>query len=214
MKKLILIPILILAITAKSQETKKEFNFSLEQAISYAIANNYSSINAGRDIDASKEKKWETTAMGLPQINGGLNYGNNFAFTQQGITGGGNFGGAPGEVTTIAFGTFALKALDSHWITDRQIEAARQALTREMKREGNVWIRIFPDKPITKKPAEVRMGKGKGSLEYWAAVVKPGRIIFEVDGVDEKVARASLSLAAGKLPIKTKFIVRRDLVTA
>ena len=105
MKKLFLIPILILAITAKSQETKKEFNFSLEQAISYAIANNYSSINAGRDIDASKEKKWETTAMGLPQINGGLNYGNNFAFTQQGITGGGNFGGAPGEVITIAFGT-------------------------------------------------------------------------------------------------------------
>ena len=105
MRKLFLIPILILAITAKSQETKKEFNFSLEQAISYAIANNYSSINAGRDIDASKEKKWETTAMGLPQINGGLNYGNNFAFTQQGITGGGNFGGAPGEVITIAFGT-------------------------------------------------------------------------------------------------------------
>ncbi|HQX96816.1 MAG: 50S ribosomal protein L16 [Chitinophagaceae bacterium] len=116
--------------------------------------------------------------------------------------------------TTIAFGTFALKALDQHWITDRQIEAARQALTREMKREGNVWIRIFPDKPITKKPAEVRMGKGKGSLEYWAAVVKPGRIIFEIDGVDEKVARASLSLAAGKLPIKTKFMIRRDLVTA
>ncbi len=116
--------------------------------------------------------------------------------------------------TTIAFGTFALKALDQHWITDRQIEAARQALTREMKREGNVWIRIFPDKPITKKPAEVRMGKGKGSLEYWAAVVKPGRIIFEIDGVDEKVARASLSLAAGKLPIKTKFMMRRDLVPA
>ena len=116
--------------------------------------------------------------------------------------------------TTIAFGTFALKALDQHWITDRQIEAARQALTREMKREGNVWIRIFPDKPITKKPAEVRMGKGKGSLEYWAAVVKPGRIIFEIDGVDEKVARASLSLAAGKLPIKTKFMIRSYLVTA
>jgi large subunit ribosomal protein L16 len=104
--------------------------------------------------------------------------------------------------------------LDQHWITDRQIEAARQALTREMKREGNVWIRIFPDKPITRKPAEVRMGKGKGNLEFWAAVVKPGRILFEVDGVDEKTARASLSLAAGKLPIKTKFITRRDLVTA
>ena len=117
---------------------------------------------------------------------------------------------------TISFGSYALKALDQHWITDRQIEAARQALTREMKREGNVWIRIFPDKPITRKPAEVRMGKGKGkgNLEFWAAVVKPGRIIFEVDGVSEQVARASLSLAAGKLPIKTKFIVRRDLVTA
>jgi large subunit ribosomal protein L16 len=116
--------------------------------------------------------------------------------------------------TTISFGSFALKALDSHWITDRQIEAARQALTRQMKREGNVWIRIFPDKPITKKPAEVRMGKGKGNLEFWAAVVQPGRIIFEVDGVSEQVARESLALAAGKLPIKTKFVVRRDLVTA
>ena len=115
---------------------------------------------------------------------------------------------------TIAFGSYGLKALEQHWITDRQIEAARQALTREMKREGMVWIRIFPDKPITKKPAEVRMGKGKGNLEYWAAVVRPGRILFEVDGVDEKVARASLNLAAGKLPIKTKFIKRRDLEIA
>ena len=116
--------------------------------------------------------------------------------------------------TTISIGSYALKALEQHWITDRQIEAARQALTREMKREGNVWIRIFPDKPITRKPAEVRMGKGKGNLEFWAAVVTPGRILFEVDGVDEKVARASLSLAAGKLPIKTRFVVRRDLQTA
>ena len=116
--------------------------------------------------------------------------------------------------TTISFGSYALKALDSHWITDRQIEAARQALTRQMKREGNVWIRVFPDKPITKKPAEVRMGKGKGNLEYWAAVVQPGRIIFEIDGVSEQIAREALALAAGKLPIKTKFIVRRDLVTA
>ncbi|MCZ2459408.1 MAG: 50S ribosomal protein L16 [Chitinophagales bacterium] len=115
---------------------------------------------------------------------------------------------------TIAFGSYGLKALDGQWITDRQIEAARQALTREMKREGNVWIRIFPDKPITRKPLEVRMGKGKGNLEFWAAVVKPGRILFEVDGVDEKTARASLSLAAGKLPIKTKFVKRRDLETA
>ncbi|MFI5129960.1 MAG: 50S ribosomal protein L16 [Chitinophagales bacterium] len=114
--------------------------------------------------------------------------------------------------TTIAFGTYGLKALDQHWITDRQIEAARQALTREMKREGNVWIRIFPDKPITRKPAEVRMGKGKGNLEFWAAVVRPGRILFEVDGVDEKTANASLKLAAGKLPIKTKIIKRRDLM--
>ena len=116
--------------------------------------------------------------------------------------------------TTIAFGSYGLKALDSHWLTDRQIEAARQALTREMKREGNVWICIFPDKPITKKPAEVRMGKGKGNLEFWAAVVQPGRILFEVDGVSEQVARQSLALAAGKLPIKSKFIIRRDLVTA
>ena len=113
---------------------------------------------------------------------------------------------------TIAFGSYALKALDQHWITDRQIEAARQALTREMKREGNVWIRIFPDKPITRKPAEVRMGKGKGNLEFWAAVVRPGRILFEVDGVDEKTANASLMLAAGKLPIKTRIVKRRDLV--
>src|SRR5271169_916538 len=113
---------------------------------------------------------------------------------------------------TIAFGSYGLKSLDSHWLTDRQIEAARQALTRNMKREGMVWIRIFPDKPITRKPAEVRMGKGKGNLEFWASVVKPGRILFEVDGVDEKTARESLELAAGKLPIKTKFVRRRDLV--
>ena len=115
---------------------------------------------------------------------------------------------------TISFGSYALKALDSHWITDRQIEAARQALTRHMKREGNVWIRIFPDKPITRKPAEVRMGKGKGNLEFWAAVVKPGRILFEIDGVSEQVAKESLELASGKLPIKTKFVKRRDLVEA
>ncbi|MBB1283838.1 50S ribosomal protein L16 [Flavisolibacter nicotianae] len=116
--------------------------------------------------------------------------------------------------TTISFGSYALKALEDHWITDRQIEAARQALTRHMKREGNVWIRIFPDKPITNKPAEVRMGKGKGNLEYWAAVVKPGRIIFEIDGVSEEVAQGALKLAAGKLPIATKFIKRHDLAEA
>ncbi len=113
---------------------------------------------------------------------------------------------------TIAFGSYALKAMEAIWLTNRQLEAARQALTRAMKREGNVWIRVFPDKPITKKPQEVRMGKGKGNPEYWAAVVEPGRILFEADGVPEAVAKEALSLAAQKLPIKTKFIVRRDVV--
>ena len=112
--------------------------------------------------------------------------------------------------TTIAFGTFGLKALESIWLTNRQIESARQALTRHMKREGNVWIRIFPDKAITKKPAEVRMGKGKGNPEYWAAVVQPGRIIFEADGVSMEVAKEAFQLAAQKLPIATKFVVNRD----
>jgi large subunit ribosomal protein L16 len=112
--------------------------------------------------------------------------------------------------STISFGSFGLKALEPIWITNRQIEAARQAMTRHMKREGNVWIRIFPDKPITAKPAEVRMGKGKGSLEYWAAVVKPGRIMFEADGIPEQIAREAFELAAQKLPIKTKFVVRPD----
>ena len=111
---------------------------------------------------------------------------------------------------TISFGSYALKALENHWITDRQIEAARQALTRHMKREGNVWIRIFPDKPITKKPAEVRMGKGKGNPEYWAAVVEPGRILFEADGVPLQVAKEAFELAAQKLPIAVKFVIRRD----
>lgn len=113
--------------------------------------------------------------------------------------------------TTIAFGSYALKALEPIWLNNRQIEAARQALTRAMKREGNVWIRIFPDKPVTRKPLEVRMGKGKGNPEFWAAVVEPGRILFEADGVPLDVAREALELAAQKLPIKTKFIVRRDL---
>ena len=112
--------------------------------------------------------------------------------------------------TTISFGTFGLKALDSVWLTNRQIESARQAMTRHMKREGNVWIRIFPDKPITKKPAEVRMGKGKGNPEYWAAVVQPGRILFEADGVTRQVAKEAFELAAQKLPIPTKFVVSRD----
>src|SRR6476469_7026303 len=113
--------------------------------------------------------------------------------------------------TTIAFGSFGLKAMEPIWLTNRQIEAARQAMTRAMKREGNVWIRIFPDKPITKKPAEVRMGKGKGNPEYWASVVEPGRIIFECDGVPVEVAKEAMGLAAQKLPIKTKFVIRRDL---
>lgn len=111
---------------------------------------------------------------------------------------------------TISFGSFAIKSLESGWITSRQIEAARIAITRAMKREGQVWIRIFPDKPITKKPAEVRMGKGKGSPEYWVATVKPGTILFESEGVPVEIARESLRLAAQKLPIKTKFVVRRD----
>ena len=110
----------------------------------------------------------------------------------------------------ISFGSFGLKAMEPKWITNRQIEAARQAMTRHMKREGNVWIRIFPDKPITRKPAEVRMGKGKGNPEFWAAVVEPGRILFEADGVTVAIAKEAMQLAAAKLPIKTKFIIRRD----
>jgi large subunit ribosomal protein L16 len=113
---------------------------------------------------------------------------------------------------TLAFGTFGLKAMEPVWMTNRQIEAARQAMTRAMKREGNVWIRVFPDKPVTRKPAEVRMGKGKGNPEFWAAVVEPGRILFEIEGVTLQVAQEAMELAASKLPIKTKFIVRRDFV--
>lgn len=113
---------------------------------------------------------------------------------------------------TIAFGSFGLKALEPRWISDRQIESARQAITRHMKREGNVWIRIFPDKSITKKPLEVRMGKGKGAPDHWAAVVKPGRILFEADGVSMQIAQEAMHLAAQKLPIKTKFVVRRDYI--
>ncbi len=110
----------------------------------------------------------------------------------------------------IAFGSFAIKTLETGRITSRQIEAARIAVTRFMKREGQIWIRIFPDKPITKKPAEVRMGKGKGSPEYFVAPVRPGRILFEADGVSLPVATEALRLAAQKLPVKTKFVVRRD----
>ena len=111
---------------------------------------------------------------------------------------------------TIAFGTFGLKSLDSSRITDRQIEAARIAMTRHMKREGNVWIRIFPDKPITAKPAEVRMGKGKGSLDHYVAIVKPGTIMFEMDGIPYEVAVEAFKLAAQKLPVLTKIVTRPD----
>lgn len=113
---------------------------------------------------------------------------------------------------TLAFGTFGIKSLEPAWITSRQIEAARIAVTRSMKRQGQVWIRIFPDKPVTKKPAEVRMGKGKGAPEYWVAVVKPGTIMFEVTGVEMEIAKEALRLAAQKLPVKTKFVVRRDYI--
>ena len=113
---------------------------------------------------------------------------------------------------TINFGSFGIKSLEAGWITSRQIEAARIAVTRKMKREGQVWIRIFPDKPITKKPAEVRMGKGKGAPEYWVAVVKPGTIMFEAGGVNTELAKEALRLAAQKLPVRTKFVTRRDYV--
>ena len=108
----------------------------------------------------------------------------------------------------IAFGHYGLKTLDSAWITSRQIEAARVAMTRYIKRGGKVWIRIFPDKPVTQKPAETRMGKGKGAPEYWVAVVKPGRIMFEIEGVPEETAKEAMRLASHKLPVKTKFVVR------
>ena len=110
--------------------------------------------------------------------------------------------------TDLAFGAFGLKALTPERITARQIEAARRAITRHLKRQGKVWIRIFPDVPVTKKPLEVRQGKGKGSVEFWAARVKPGRIMFEIDGVPQDIAREAMDLAAMKLPIKTKFVKR------
>ena len=110
----------------------------------------------------------------------------------------------------LAFGSFGLKSLDESWITSRQIEAARQAITRRMKREGQLWIRIFPDKPVTKKPAEVRMGKGKGAPEYFVARVSPGRILFESEGVTYETAKEAMRLGAQKLPVLTKFVVRRD----
>ena len=122
----------------------------------------------------------------------------------------GRMKGNAGRGHQLSNGMFGIKALDSQFINSRQIEAARIAATRYMKREGQLWIKIFPDKPITKKPLEVRMGKGKGAVEYWAAVVKPGRILFEVGGVPMDVAKEALRLAAQKLPVKTKFVIARD----
>src|SRR5512140_331639 len=108
----------------------------------------------------------------------------------------------------VDFGEFGLKSLEPCWLTNRQIEAARVALTRHLKRGGKIWIRVFPDKPVTKKPAETRMGKGKGAPEYWVAVIKPGRVLFEIEGVPETLAREAMRLAANKLPMKTKFVSR------
>ena len=124
----------------------------------------------------------------------------------------GRMKGNAGRGNQLAFGSFGIKSLESAWITGRQIEAARQAVTRHMKREGQLWIRIFPDKPITKKPAEVRMGKGKGAPEMFVARVTPGRILFESGGVPLEIAKEAMRLAAQKLPVTTKFIVRRDYV--
>ncbi|HRE57436.1 MAG TPA: 50S ribosomal protein L16 [Candidatus Kapabacteria bacterium] len=127
--------------------------------------------------------------------------------TQRGRRAGKSFRGA-----SVDFGTFGLKALEPAWITNRQIEAARIAINRYLKRDGKVWIRIFPDKPVTKKPAETRMGSGKGNPEFWVAVVKPGRILFEIDGVSKEAAEEAVRLASHKLPIKTKFVTRYDAV--
>jgi large subunit ribosomal protein L16 len=124
----------------------------------------------------------------------------------------GRMSGVATRGASVAFGDYGLKAMEPGWISARQIEAARVALTRLMKREGKVWIRIFPDKPVTKKPAETRMGSGKGAPEFWVAVVKPGRIMFEVGGINKELAQEALKLATHKLPIKTKFVSRIDLV--
>src|SRR6267142_355238 len=122
----------------------------------------------------------------------------------------GRLKGKSKSATTVDFGQYGLQALESHWITSRQIESCRVALTRHIKKGGKLWIRIFPDKPISKKPAETRMGKGKGAPEFWVAVVRPGKVIFEMEGVKEDVAREAMRLAANKLPIKTKFVVREE----
>ncbi len=125
--------------------------------------------------------------------------------TQRGRMKGNDYRGA-----TLSFGSYGLKTLESAWLTDKQLEAARIALTRHMKREGQVWIRVFPDKPLTKKPLEVRMGKGKGNPEGWVAVVKPGRILFEAEGVPVQTAKEAMRLAADKLPVMTKFMIAHD----
>jgi large subunit ribosomal protein L16 len=113
--------------------------------------------------------------------------------------------------TTVAFGDYGLMSLDPGWITARQIEAARRVLVRYMRRRGKVWIRIFPDKPVSQKPAETRMGKGKGAVDHWVAVIRPGRVLFEISGLDEEAAKEALKLAAYKLPLKTKFMAREGL---
>ena len=122
----------------------------------------------------------------------------------------GRMRGVAGRGATVAFGHYGLQALEAGWVTNRQIEASRVAMTREMKRGGKLWIRIFPDKPITKKPAETRMGKGKGNPEGWVAVVKMGRVLFEIEGVPVDLARKAMALASAKLPIRTRFIERED----
>jgi large subunit ribosomal protein L16 len=124
----------------------------------------------------------------------------------------GRMAGKAWRGSSISFGEFGLKAMECGWVTDRQIEAARVAMTRSIKRGGKVWVRLFPDKPITKKPAETRMGKGKGAPEQWVAVIRPGKILFEMEGVDRAVADTAMRLAAHKLAIKTKFISRQDIV--
>ncbi|GMT47487.1 MAG: 50S ribosomal protein L16 [bacterium] len=124
----------------------------------------------------------------------------------------GNMRGKAYRGSDVSFGQYGLKALEPGWITSRQIEAARVAITRHVKRGSKLWIRIFPDKPITKKPAETRMGKGKGNLEYWVAVIKPGRILYEMSGVSEDVAREALRLASHKLPVATKFVKKEEAV--
>jgi large subunit ribosomal protein L16 len=122
--------------------------------------------------------------------------------------------GKAGSGNTVVFGDFGLQTLEAAWLTSRQIEAARRAITRHIRRGGNVWIRIFPDKPVTKKPAETRQGGGKGAPDHWVAVVRPGRILFEMSGVNDEVAREAMRLAAHKLPIHTKFVLRETLVAA